>query len=474
MDRSEGLFGARAGEVGAQHAWRLTRKELLTEFGEAVFRSYFERLAFLVEHDGTLLFEADTGTAQDRIRMLYQGRLEARMCAHLGRRVDTRILVEREVPEDVRALIAERAAEAGELDVSTEGASAPQHNSQSFDTFCVDPGNFRAHSVARLIAQGTTTALFPTWLLHSAPGLGKTHLLNAIAHYAAEHTPDRKVLLLSGQEFLESFQSALHKKRDSEGFKTMVRTPDLLLIDDFHRIAGKRATEEEALDTIENLMGRGRQVVLAADHGVEGIAGLDERLRNKLRGAAACEIFEPTRECARRILDERVKHYARITQGFSVAGAALDMIAEQMSASGRELDGAVRQLLIEYKISGGAEVSVDAAMSALQGKLSEASERRITVQTVQKVVARFYGMTVQQLLERTRRHAIARPRQVAMHLASRLTHASLPDIGKRFGGFDHTTIMYARDKITELMGEDAKLRGEVDALTRLIRREPGA
>jgi chromosomal replication initiator protein len=168
----------------------------------------------------------------------------------------------------------------------------------------------------------------------------------------------------------------------------------------------------------------------------------------------------------------RMKHYARVTPGFKVAPAALDMIAERMHVSGRELDGAVSQLVIEFKIAGGTEVTVEAAANALQGKLSDGVDRRITVQLVQKVVARYFNMTPQQLLERTRRHSIARPRQLAMYLATKMTHASLPDIGARFGGFDHTTIMYARDRIAELSETDIKLKQDIEMLMRLIRREP--
>jgi chromosomal replication initiator protein len=483
MDRSEdaprhGLAGG-----SAMRAWNMVRRELLTEFGEAAYRAWLEKLDFIAEEDGVLLFLADNGTAQQRIRELYQARLEARMTAHLGKPVRTSIVVEREISEQTRALLAAQKAEAdAETEARnaaaaavalTDGADAPLHpQSYTFDSFCMDQSNFRAVTVARMIAQGAAGALFPVWLLHSTPGMGKTHLLSAIAHHAAYETPERKVLHISGQEFLESFQTALHRKRETGAFKDMVRAPDLLLIDDFHRIAGKRATEEEALDTIISLTGRGRQVVLAADNGVEGLEGLDERLRSKLRGAATCEIQEPGRDLRRRILEQRMQHYARITPGFSVAPDVLDLLAERLAVSGRELDGAIRQLVIEAKITGGKQVGVDAAMNALQGKLTQAADRRITVQSVQKVVARYYGMTVQQLLERTRRHSVARPRQVAMFLATRMTHASLPDIGQRFGGFDHTTIMYARDRIAKLVDEDVKVRGEIDALAKLVQREP--
>jgi chromosomal replication initiator protein len=277
---------------------------------------------------------------------------------------------------------------------------------------------------------------------------------------------------MHGQEYLEQFQSALHKKRDSSSFKEWVRAPDLLLIDDFHRICGKRATEEECFDTIYDLTRRGGQVVLAANHNASGLQGLDEMLRARLKGAASCEIAEPDAPLRRRILAMRMEHHARLTPGFSVASDALDMIAERMHGSGRDLDGALSQLLIEWKISGGTEVTLEAAANALQAKLSDAAERRITVQLVQKVVARHYNMNIQQLLERTRRHAVARPRQVAMFLACKLTQASLPDIGQRFGGFDHTTVMYARDRIAEMVEKDATFKAEIEGIARAVRREP--
>jgi chromosomal replication initiator protein len=452
--------------IGAARAYELVRKELFGEFGADFFRSYIDEMRLVAELDGVLLFKVGTQTAKERLNQQVLHRLDARMHAYEPRIAAIQILLEHEIPEDVRALASARLEDA-------RGKAAPEQRlpAHTFESFCVGPTNHRAFTVAQMIAAGAGVT-FPVWLVHSRPGCGKTHLLNAIAYDAMIRTPERKVLLMTGQEFLECFQSALHKKRDSSAFKEMVRAPDLLLIDDFHRICGKRATEEEAFDTMHELTRRGGQVVLAANHGAEGLEGLDDALRAKLKGAAASEILEPDAPLRRRILDTRVNHHARANPGFSVASEALDMIAERMHVTGRELDGAVCQLLIEWKISGGTNVTLEAAANALQNKLSDAAERRITVQLVQKVVARHYGMTVQQLLERTRRHAIARPRQIAMYLACAMTHASLPDIGQRFGGFDHTTIMYARDRIAALAEQDPNLKAELDGVARAIRREP--
>jgi chromosomal replication initiator protein len=462
MNHNEAFLPEGAG-LGAARAYEIVRKELMKEMGADFFRSYIDPLRLVADWNGTLLFKAGSQVAKERLCQQVQHRLEAKLRAYVPDMGPVQILLEHEIPADVRALADARIG----ADTPARAAAVQSRESFAFDTFCVDDTNRRAHAVARMIAQGEQA--FPVWLVHSAPGCGKTHLLSAIASEAIAH--DRKVLMLTGQEFLESFQIALHKKRDSSAFKEAMRAPDLLIIDDFHRICGKKATEEEAFDTFHELTRRGGQVVLAANHGAEGLQGIDETLRQKLRGAAACEILPPDQALRRRILEVRVAHHQRSQPEFRVAADALDLIAERMHVTGRELDGAVSQLLIEWKITGGTYVTLEAAANALQSKLSDSAERRVTVNVVQKVVARHYNMTVQQLLERTRRHSIARPRQIAMHLACRLTHASLPDIGQRFNGFDHTTVMYARDKIGELAAKDAGFNAELEALIRVIRRE---
>lgn len=467
MDLGEEVARRPSAGIGVARAYELVRKELLSEFGADMFRSYIEPLRLVAEFDGSVVFRASSRVAQEQLRERVQHRLEARLRAYVAELGPVEILLEHEIPEDVRSLADARI---GGGEAARPPAPQPR-NGMTFDTLCVDETNSRAVAVARMIAAGEAQS-FPIWLVHSRPGCGKTHILNAIAHEISKVSPTLNVLVMTGQEFLEMFQSALHKKRDSAGFKDMVRAPHVLVIDDFHRLCGKKATEEEAIDTVLEVVRRGGQVVLAANHGVEGLEGLDETLRAKLKGAAVSEIMEPGEKLRRRILDARIAHHALASPGFSVAPEALDMIASRMHVTGRELDGAICQLLIEWKISGGTEVTLEAATNALQNKLAEAAEKRITVQVVQKVVARHFNMTVQQLLERTRRQTIARPRQIAMFLACRLTHASLPDIGQRFGGFDHTTIMYARDRVAEMMEKDPAFKAEIEGIARAIRREP--
>ncbi|MGE3141953.1 MAG: DnaA/Hda family protein [Hyphomonadaceae bacterium] len=451
------------------------RKELLAEFGADNYRTLIDPLRLLGEQDGRLALVAETSLAQERLRQRSH-RLEARLRAYLPDLAGVDIKLDRDLTSEERQSLEEGASAA-----APAPESAPAHpQSFTFETFCVDQSNFRALTVAKMVASGAGMA-FPLTVIYGPPGCGKTHLLNAIKHAIETNGGGKRALLMWSQEFLENFQSALRRKQGSSSFKDMVREPDVLLIDDIQRIFGKKATEEEALATIAIMASRGRQVILTADTNADGFAGLDERLRRQIKGATACEIQEPDAALRRKILEQRVAHYARHTPGFSVRPEALDMIAERMPVSGRELDGAVGQLVVEAQVTGGLEVTMEVAESALRGKLSNLTEKRVTIQLIQKMVSAYYGLSVEELLTRTRQQSIARPRQIAMYLSIVMAKRSLPYTGEKFAppeqsadgrkGYDHTTVMFARDKFKKLYEEDPAVKAEIDELMRRIRRE---
>ncbi|MBL8549997.1 MAG: AAA family ATPase [Hyphomonadaceae bacterium] len=471
----------RGGAGGAARAFERVKRELQAEFGSDVYRSYIQNLQLVAEEEGVLVLLAETRTAQDWLNLHAKDRMEARFAPYIRLDGGLAILVAQELSPALQEIVRERRAESElELEAALAPSPEPDFPGYTFDTFCDDPSNNRALTIMRVIASGAGRT-FPLVLLHSAPGCGKTHLVHATAHAARCADPSRKVRVMMAQEFIEEFQLALHKKRDSSEFKQSVREPDLLLIDDVHRIAGRKVTEEEFIDTIAILNARGRQVVLTANQGPDGIAGFDDRLRHHLSAATVCEIQEPDENLRLRILETRVQYYASITPGFRVARDALEMMARKIVGTGRLLDGAVSQLLLEARINGLKEVTLEAAENALKDKIQERADKPIKVATVLKVVARHNNMSVEQLLTRSRQRAFARPRQIAAYLCTQLTHASLPDIGRRFGrptekgqekGFDHSTILYSRDKIKKLLESDPKLRVEVDMLARAIRKEP--
>jgi chromosomal replication initiator protein len=449
--------------VDAVTAFDAVRLELRAEFGEREYASYVRHLECGGLRDGALLLIADNSVVRDWANRNAVDRIEARLRAH-GAPYPVEVIAARDAPADLTPVRAARPA-ATLQPVSSSGPLAPD---MTFANFVSGASNYRAFTVAQMVASGAAVA-FPLVLLHGPPGVGKTHLLMSIAHEVSRQQPQRKVLYMMSQAFLEDFQAALHRKKDAAGFKQYVREPDLLLLDDVQRLAGKRATEEEFFDTIAMYRAKcGGQVVMTADHGPTGLTGFDERLKQQLKSATACEVGEPDRAMRRAILDRCVARQQRLWPEFSVSDGALDMIADRLEASGRILDGAIAQLVVEARISG-AEVTMEAAQDALQNKFAVHSEhRRITVQRVLKVVANYYGMSVPEMLARTRQRAIARPRQVAMHLACKLTSASLPDIGRRFSmtenPYDHTTVMYGRDKIAELAETDTKLRQDLSRL----------
>lgn len=461
MGLKETLMPLELSPIGVKTAFEFVKKELKAEFGEEEYRSWFSSLRFLAEHEDAILFLTHSATARDWLRRQGQHRLEARLAARIQLKAPIQILIQEELPV---GLINDHAP----AEVAQPVIESPESSVQpfSFETFCVGDSNRAAMFAARAMALGGPTA-FPLLLLHGAPGVGKTHLLQAISAEAQRRHPGGRVRYMMSQIFIEEFQNFIHRRKDGANFKSLVRDNDLLLIDDVQRIAGKRATEEEFFDTIAVVTAQGGRVVLSADHGAEGLSGFDDRLRAHLKGAVECCIGEPDESLRRQILDAKVAQYASLIPDFGVAGEVLDMIAARVRGPGRLLDGAIRQLVVEAAMAG-REVTMDLAENVLKGRFSS-PEKRPPVDLIIKTTAKHFALTPQELLSRSRRRTIARPRQIAMYVCTRMTTRSLPDIGKRFGGYDHTTVLYARDRMAELVESDQQLRDEVDAVERAVR-----
>ncbi len=479
MDTFE--HGARplTASTGAIRAYDMVRKELTAEFGANDFRSYLEPLRLVAELDGALIFLADNAVAAAWVRRTALHRIDARLRAYTQVAQPSQVMVVSELPPVLRPLLDEAPATPPETAPAYRPAEGLAGAQDTFETFCEDATNARAAITAKMIASGAPLP-FPLTLFFGPCGVGKSHLLHAIQAEWRRLHPTRKVRLMMAQEFTEEFQNYLNR-RDAASFKGGVREVELLLIDDCHRFLNKPKTQEELFDTIAILNRHGRSVVMTADQSADELPGLDERLRQRLKSAAVCEISEPTDALRRRILETKVRLQAERMPGFKVTEEAMDMIISRLDGGGRMIDGIVNQLVVEARVSG-LEVGVDAAQNALRGKLPpDGGDRRVTIQLVQKVVARYFDMTVPELLRRSRQRAISYPRQVAFYLCTQMTQSSLPDIGRRFApaaakgeqpkGYDHTTVIYSRDKIAKELSKDEKLRQDLDALKKLIRRE---
>ena len=467
--------------------WLQACAALKREFGEATFGSWIGQAKLLEDGAGGVVLVTPTGIAADWIRRNAWRRIAELWAVHdpQGRRLNLKSRIELEAsgrgaalrlasvdghaPEEVEIVEAPEAVEVEIEPSRTARAPKPMglQDRYTFDTFVPGPTNEFAYAVARRVASWADGHFNPV-LFHAPYGFGKTHLLQALAAEAARSRPDKRVIYLTAERFLSTFVKAL-QERSTADFKEELRTADLLLIDDAHFVAGKTTTQEELFQTLTALVGDGRRVVMSADRPPSALTEMDARLRSHLAGGLVCGIEPADRILRQAILQKKLDVLCR-QQGMRttvVHDQVLGFLADRFVDSVRELEGALNTLVAR---AGDrlAMVDVDEAQAFLRPHL-RTGERRITVDDIQKAVSEYYGMKQADLLSDRRNRAIARPRQVAMWLCKQLTTRSLPDIGRRFGGRDHTTVLHAVRKVEELKGVDAPIAADVEALLRKLR-----
>jgi chromosomal replication initiator protein len=336
----------------------------------------------------------------------------------------------------------------------------------TFDTFVTGPANEFAHAVARRVASWADGHFNPV-VIHGPYGLGKTHLLCAMAREASLAAPDKKVVYLTAERFLSGFVRAA-MDRQLGPFKEELRGADLLIVDDVHFIGGKHSTQEELFHTLAALMEDGRRVVFSADRPPAALTEFDAHLRSHLSAGLVCGI-EPADRALRLGILRRKLEILRGQFGFTgmLRPEVLDFLADRFTDNVRELEGALNTLIVR----GGAGVcalTLDETHCLLRPHL-RGGERRVTVDDIQKATAEHFRLKQADLLSERRTRAVARPRQAAMWLAKQLTTRSLPDIGRRFGGRDHTTVLHAVRRIEALRPQDPQLAQDLEILMRKLR-----
>jgi chromosomal replication initiator protein len=473
----------------AMAVWSKTCQVLKRELGDATFGSWLGQAA-LRESGDEVCVVAATGVARDWIRHNAWRRIGELWAQNdpLGRRLDLKSRMEVESgppplptpangPAPVTAgsaAVAPRVAEVFEIEAEVvapvaarQGRLQGLQERYSFDTFVSGPANEFAFAVARRVASWADGHFNPV-LFHGPYGFGKTHLLNALAWEAMRTGgPSKRVVYLSAERFTSTFVKAL-QDRQTAAFKDELRNADLLLIDDVHFVAGKTQTQEELFHTLIALVEDGRRVVLTADRSPTELSELEPRLRSHLQAGLVCGI-EPADRTLRLGILERKLHTLAQQGSFHPAarGEVLQFLADRFTDSVRELEGALNTLVA--RVGGDiARLTLDEAQAILRPHLS-VTERKVTVDMIQKVVAEHYALKQADLVSERRARAVARPRQVAMWLAKQITTRSLPDIGRRFGGRDHTTVLHAVRRIEQLKGEDAAIARDVDVLLRKLR-----
>ena len=345
-------------------------------------------------------------------------------------------------------------------------AGSPLDPRHSFDSFIEGRSNRMACAAARTVADDDKGSVrFNPLFIHASVGLGKTHLLQAIAWEARNRDPSKKLLYLTAEYFMWRFASAIRDQTALQ-LKESLRDIDLLLIDDMQFLQGK-AIQAEFCHLLNELIDSARQVVVAADRPPAELESLDERVRSRLKGGVTLEIEAPDYELRKAILFARYEEVRREQPALEIPEDILTYVARQVTTSGRDVEGAFNQLLVQHRFCDG-PMSFEELDKMLGHLIRSGDARRVRVEDIQKVVARHYNVSKNELLSNRRTRAIVRPRQIAMYLAKVLTPRSLPEIGRRFGGRDHTTVLHAVRKIEDLVSNDQKLAREIELLKRLV------
>jgi chromosomal replication initiator protein len=470
------MAGLPAGAV-----WTKTCQVLRRELGEATFGSWLGQAA-LREIGDEVCVVAATGVARDWIRNNAWRRIGELWAQNdpLQRRLDLKSRVEVETAgmagaAPTSAPKAANSPEVFEVEAAAEAVapvSARQGRLQglqerfSFDTFVSGPANEFAFAVARRVASWADGHFNPV-VFHGPYGHGKTHLLNALAWEAMRNQPGKRIVYLSAERFTTTFVRAIQDKQ-TQAFKDELRNADLLLIDDVHFVAGKTSTQEELFHTLIALVEDGRRVVMTADRSPTELSEMEPRLRSHLQAGLVCGIEAADRNLRLGILERKLAALAQAGRFHPAARAeVLQFLADRFTDSVRELEGALNTLVA--RVGGDiARLTLDEAQAILRPHLS-VNERKVTVDMIQKTVAEHYALKQADLISERRARAVARPRQVAMWLTKQITTRSLPDIGRRFGGRDHTTVLHAVRRIEGLKQEDAAIARDIDVLLRKLR-----
>ena len=454
-------------DKGAQ--WEVVSGLLRAEIGEAAYQSWLKPMTLRTINDGQVKISVPTRFMRDWIVAHYVDRL-CQLWAKENpgiKSVDVYIQSDREAPQTVsRKTAGPEASSAGShvsngvtVNKARNDISGPLDQRFTFENFVVGKPNEFAYAAARRVAEASTAQFNPLFL-YGGVGLGKTHLMHAIAWHVQKSTQDRSVIYLSAEKFMYRFIRALREKNTVD-FKDQFRSVDVLMIDDVQFISGKDSTQEEFFHTFNSLVDQGRQIVISSDKSPSDLEGMEERLISRLNCGLVADIHATTYELRLGILQSKAENL-----GVKIPPKVLEFLAHKITANVRELEGGLNRVVAHAQLVG-REISLEATQDVLHDLL-RANDRRVTIEEIQKRVAAHFNIRTSDMHSARRARSVARPRQVAMYLAKQLTARSLPEIGRKFGGRDHTTVMHAVKRVDELRELDTSFAEDVELLRRML------
>ena len=447
--------------------WGNVRDALRKSVGDNNFRNWIEPLEFSQLQNGVATFLVPTNFMGNWVQRNFGDKILNHMIT-AGSPVSR---IQFLVPDMTRP--AAKAAKAAPTAATAKPApvveeidmpGAPLDPRFTFDRFVVGKPNELAHAAARRVAEGGEVTFNPLFL-YGGVGLGKTHLMHAIAHELQTQSPDLKVVYLSAEQFMYRFIQALREKQMMD-FKQIFRSVDVLMVDDVQFIAGKDSTQEEFFHTFNALVDQNKQIIISADRAPGEIKDLEERIKSRLQCGLVVDLHPTDYELRLGILQTKVEQHKTQYGDLVIADGVLEFLAHRISNNVRVLEGALMRLFAFASLVG-KEITLDLTQDCLADIL-RASDRKVTIEEIQRKVSEHYNIRLSDLIGPRRVRTIARPRQVAMFLSKQLTSRSLPEIGRRFGGRDHTTVMHGVKRIEELRAHDNQIAEDLELLRRAL------
>ncbi|MDQ2090533.1 chromosomal replication initiator protein DnaA [Marimonas arenosa] len=455
-----------------QEQWGQVQKALLETIGRNNFRTWIEPLEFAELTDGVATLHVPTSFLGNYVRQNFGDMLLYQMTA-VGadvRRIRFQVPAHpanstRPAPQKPAIAAPTRPAAAAPAAARDDLLpAAPLDPRFTFDSFVVGKPNELAHAAAKRVAEGGPVTFNPLFL-YGGVGLGKTHLMHAIAHELRTRHPHLNVLYLSAEQFMYRFVQALRDRKMMD-FKEIFRAVDVLMVDDVQFIAGKDSTQEEFFHTFNALVDQNRQIVISADRAPGEIKDLENRIKSRLQCGLVVDLHPTDYELRLGILQSKVVAQKAQYPELELADGVLEFLAHRISTNVRVLEGALTRLFAFASLVG-REITLELAQDCLADIL-RASDRKISIEEIQKKVSEHYNIRLSDMIGPKRVRSFARPRQVAMYLCKQLTSRSLPEIGRRFGGRDHTTVMHGVRRIEELRMQDAQIEEDIELLRRAL------
>ncbi|MEQ1789544.1 MAG: chromosomal replication initiator protein DnaA [Rickettsiales bacterium] len=459
-------------------AWARVSHKLSVRFGDGVFRSWLKPLCFSGSSTDYIKLSVPTRFMREWINKNYIEDIRALWVEEpISEGYAVEIIVADSVvnttensasnPQAFSVLTPQSwqadnvVLESAPLDIDVQ-MGAPLDPRYTFDNFVVGKPNELAHAAARRVAESAELVQGCNPLfLYGGVGLGKTHLMHAIAWHIRKNSPERRVLYLSAEKFMYQFIRALRFK-EALAFKEHFRSVDVLMIDDVQFISGKDSTQEEFFHTFNSLVDQHKQLVISGDRSPSDLEGIEERVRSRLGWGLVADIHTTSYELRLGILQSKIEQM----HGVEIPQKVMEFLAHKITSNVRELEGSLNRVVAHATLVG-RPITLETTQEVLHDLL-RANDRRISVEDIQKQVASHYNIKVSDMHSARRARQVARPRQVAMYLSKKFTSKSLPEIGRRFGGKDHTTVMHAVKRVDELMSSDHEFSQDVEMLSRLL------